>query len=105
MLQRGRVRYTAGTMKPRKLVKEAERIAAPYCVTGGKKFRLKDLDAGDTDGVKSKKAAQSMVEQSSLMLAEMQEMVYAQDQWALLLMFEGVDAAAEGGAVSSVDVG
>ncbi len=67
MLQRGRVRYTAGTMKPRKLVKEAERIAAPYCVTDGKKFRLKDFDAGDTDGVKSKKAAQSMVEHSSLM--------------------------------------
>src|SRR5258706_259733 len=99
MLQRGRVRYTAGTMKPRKLVKEAERIAAPYCVTDGKKFRLKDFDAGDTDGVKSKKAAQSMVEHSSLMLAEMQEMLYAQDQWALLLIFQGMDAAGKDGAI------
>src|SRR5260221_3188927 len=102
MLQRGRVRYTAGTMKPRKLVKEAERIAAPYCVTDGKKFRLKDFDAGDTDGVKSKKAAQSMVEHSSLMLAEMQEMLYAQDQWALLLIFQGMDAAGKDGAIKHV---
>jgi len=34
-----------------------------------------------------------MVEHSSLMLAEMQEMLYAQDQWALLLIFQGMDAA------------
>src|SRR5258706_3625517 len=102
MLQRGRVRYTAGTMKPRKLVKESERIAAAYCVTDGKKFRLKDFDAGDTDGVKSKKAAQSMVEHSSLMLAEMQEMLYAQDQWALLLIFQGMDAAGKDGAIKHV---
>src|SRR5260221_4425350 len=102
MLQRGRVRYTAGTMKPRKLVKESERIAAPYWVTDGKKFRLKDFDAGDTDGVKSKKAAQSMVEHGGLMLAEMQEMLYAQDRWALLLIFQGMDAAGKDGAIKHV---
>jgi hypothetical protein len=46
-------------MKPRKLVKEAARIASPYCITDGKNFLLKDFDPGDTDGVKSKKVAQS----------------------------------------------
>ena len=60
-------------MKPRKLIKEAQRIASPYCITNGEKFRLKDFDPGDTDGVKSKNVAESMLEGSCLMLAEMQE--------------------------------
>src|SRR5260370_37974270 len=99
MLRRGGVRYTAGTMKARKLVKEMEGIAAAYCVTDGKKFRLKDFDPGDTDGVKSKKVAESMLEGSCLMLTEMQEKLYAQDQWALLLIFQGMDAAGKDAAM------
>src|ERR1700687_2902603 len=102
MLRPGGVRYTAGTMKPRKFVKEAERIASQYCITDGKKFRLKDFDPNDTDGVKSKKVAESMLEQSSSMLAEMQEMLYAQDLWALLLIFQGMDAAGKDGAIKHV---
>jgi PPK2 family polyphosphate:nucleotide phosphotransferase len=89
-------------MKPRKLVKEAERIASPYCITGGKKFQLKDFDPADTGGVKSKKVAQSMLERSGLMLAEMQEKLYAQDRWALLLIFQGMDAAGKDGAIKHV---
>jgi PPK2 family polyphosphate:nucleotide phosphotransferase len=89
-------------MKPRKLVKEAERIVSPYCITDGKKFRLKDFDPADTDGIESKKAAQSMLERSSLMLAEMQEKLYAQDVWALLLIFQGMDAAGKDGAIKHV---
>jgi PPK2 family polyphosphate:nucleotide phosphotransferase len=89
-------------MKPRKLIKEAERIVSPYCITDGKKFRLKDFDPADTDGIKSKKAAESMLEQSSLMLAEMQERLYAQDVWALLLIFQGMDAAGKDGAIKHV---
>jgi len=89
-------------MKTRKLVKEAARIAAPYCVTDGKKFRLKDFDTGDTNGVKSKKLAQGLLQRSSLMLAEMQEKLYAQDVWALLLIFQGMDAAGKDGAIKHV---
>src|SRR5258708_22876739 len=87
-------------MKPRKLIKEAQRIASPYCITNGEKFRLKDFNPGDTDGVKSKKVAQSMLQGSGLMLTEMQEKLYAQDQWALLLMFQCMDAAGENTARS-----
>ncbi len=89
-------------MKPRKLVKEAERIVSPYCITDGEKFRLKDFDPADTNGIKSKKAAQSMLERGSLMLAEMQEKLYAQDLWALLLIFQGMDAAGKDGAIKHV---
>jgi PPK2 family polyphosphate:nucleotide phosphotransferase len=102
MLRRGGVRYTAGTMKPRKLVKEMEGIAASYCVTDGKEFRLKNFNPGDTDGVKSKNVAQSLLEGSSVVLAEMQEKLYAQDVWALLLIFQGMDAAGKDGAIKHV---
>jgi len=102
MFPLGSLRYTADAMKPRKLIKEAQRIASPYCITDGKKFRLKDFDPDDTDGVKSKKVAQSMLQGSGLMLMEMQEKLYAQDQWALLLIFQGMDAAGKDGAIKHV---
>ena len=89
-------------MKPRKLVKEAQRIASLYCVTDGKKFRLKDFDPRDTGGVKSKKHAQSFLQHSCMMLTEMQEKLYAQDEWALLLIFQGMDAAGKDGAIKHV---
>jgi PPK2 family polyphosphate:nucleotide phosphotransferase len=89
-------------MKPRKLIKEAERIASLYCITDGKKFRLKDFDPADTNGIKSKKAAQDMIEQIGPMVAEMQEKLYAQDLWALLLIFQGMDAAGKDGAIKHV---
>lgn len=89
-------------MKPRKLIKEAERIASLYCITDGKKFQLKDFDPADTNGIKSKKAAQDMIEQIGPMLAEMQEKLYAQDLWALLLIFQGMDAAGKDGAIKHV---
>jgi PPK2 family polyphosphate:nucleotide phosphotransferase len=89
-------------MKSRKLVKEMEGIGAPYCITDGKKFRLKDFDPSDTNGVKSKKVAQDLLQGSSAMLAEMQEKLYAQDVWALLLIFQGMDAAGKDGAIKHV---
>jgi PPK2 family polyphosphate:nucleotide phosphotransferase len=89
-------------MKTRKLVKEASRIGSPYCVTDGKKFRLKDFDPGDTNGVKSKKRAEDMLQSSSLLLTEMQEKLYAQDVRALLLIFQGMDAAGKDGAIKHV---
>ena len=89
-------------MKPRKLIKEATRIASPYCITDGTKFRLKDFDPADTNGMKSKKMAQNFLERSSLMLTEMQEKLYAQDVWALLLIFQGMDAAGKDGAIKHV---
>lgn len=89
-------------MKLRRLVKEAVEIASPYCITEGGKFRLKDFDPGDTNGMKSKKNAEKMLERSSLILTEMQEKLYAQNLWALLLIFQGMDAAGKDGAIKHV---
>ena len=89
-------------MKTRKLVKEAAHLSSPYCITDGKKFRLKDFDPADTNGMKSKKHAEKILARSNLMLSEMQEKLYAQDEWALLLIFQGMDAAGKDGAIKHV---
>jgi len=89
-------------MKETKLIKGTSRLAEPYCVTKGEKFRLKKFDPGDTDGVKSKKHAEKLLEQSSALASQMQEKLYAQDRWALLLIFQGMDAAGKDGAVKHV---
>jgi PPK2 family polyphosphate:nucleotide phosphotransferase len=102
MLPQHAMRYTASIMKPRKLIKEAARIASRYSITDGKKFRLKDFDPADTNGVKSKKVAQDLLARGGPMLAEMQEKLYAQDVWALLLIFQGMDAAGKDGAIKHV---
>jgi PPK2 family polyphosphate:nucleotide phosphotransferase len=89
-------------MKERKLVHEATRLAEPFCITKGDKFRLKDCDPADTNGVKSKKQAVILLEQSSAMASQMQEKLYAQNRWGLLLIFQGMDAAGKDGAIKHV---
>jgi PPK2 family polyphosphate:nucleotide phosphotransferase len=89
-------------MKQRKLIKETARLAEPYRVTKGEKFRLAEFAPGDTHGVKSEKHAEKLQEQSSALASQMQEKLYAQDRWALLLIFQGMDAAGKDGAVKHV---
>ncbi len=91
-------------MKLDKVIKAAHKLARPYCVTDGKKFRLKDIDAGDTawlqaeDKPRAKEALQTGVQA----LAELQDMLYAQDSWAVLLIFQAMDAAGKDGAIKHV---
>ena len=89
-------------MNDRKLIKEATRLAEPFCITKGSKFHLKDFDPGETKGVKSKKHAEKLTEQNSALASDMQEKLYAQDRWALLLIFQGMDAAGKDGAIKHV---
>ena len=89
-------------MKEGKFIKEASHLAEPYCINKSGKFRLKDFDPGDTNGVKSQRHAEKLLEQSSAMASQMQEMLYAQDRWALLLIFQGMDAAGKDGAIKHV---
>jgi PPK2 family polyphosphate:nucleotide phosphotransferase len=89
-------------MKLSKLVREAVRVAEPFCVTNGEKFRLKDFDPADTSGVKSKKHAEKLLAEGSASVSDMQELLYAQDRWSLLLIFQGMDAAGKDGAIKHV---
>src|SRR5438132_13246410 len=89
-------------MKHRKQLKEASRIVEKYCITKGEKFRLKDYDPSDTNGVKSKQHAENILERRVGLLSDMQEKLYAQDRWALLLIFQAMDAAGKDGAIKHV---
>jgi PPK2 family polyphosphate:nucleotide phosphotransferase len=71
-------------------------------VHDGRKFRLKDHDPGDTSGLESKKKAEEMLQEGVRTLAEQQDKLYAQDRWAVLLVFQAMDAAGKDGAIKHV---
>ncbi len=78
------------------------RFAKPYRVTNGKKFRLKDFDPGDSGGLASKETAGELLRTGIERLAELQDRLYAQDRWALLLIFQAMDAAGKDGTIKHV---
>ena len=89
-------------MKHDRLLKEGSRIIEPYGITQGEKFRLADFDPADTGGLKDKRAAQGLLEDGVACLSHLQEKLYAQDRWALLLIFQAMDAAGKDGAIKHV---
>jgi PPK2 family polyphosphate:nucleotide phosphotransferase len=92
------------TMNRKELIKRARKFSEPYRVTDGSKFKLKKIDPGDTgdlgeeDKPRSKEALAEGIEE----LAELQDMLYAQDRWAVLLIFQAMDAAGKDGAIKHV---
>jgi PPK2 family polyphosphate:nucleotide phosphotransferase len=86
------------------LVKRAKAFAEPYCVSDGRKFRLKDIDPADTAGLSSeaKPKAKEALQEGVKLLAEYQDKLYAQDRWGLLLIFQAMDAAGKDGAIKHV---
>jgi PPK2 family polyphosphate:nucleotide phosphotransferase len=88
----------------REIVDRAEKFVAPYRITKGKRFRLKDVDPGDTRGLKSdrKDEAKAMLTDGVLWLAEEQNKLYAQDRWSVLLVFQAMDAAGKDGTIKHV---
>ena len=91
-------------MKIKKVVKRARQFAKPFRVTNGDKFRLKRYDPRDTLGLKSeaKPRAKEALQVGVQALAELQDMLYAQDRWAVLLIFQAMDAAGKDGAIKHV---
>jgi len=73
-----------------------------YRVDNGRKFRLKDFDPADASGVKSKKVAEKILPSGVQRLSELQDMLYAQNRWAILLIFQAMDAAGKDGAIKHV---
>ena len=89
-------------MKTRKIRKELARLAERYDVRKGHKFRLEDVDPGDTSGIESEAHALKLLARTTEVLSHLQEKLYAQDRWALLLIFQGMDAAGKDGAIKHV---
>jgi PPK2 family polyphosphate:nucleotide phosphotransferase len=89
-------------MKNRKQIKEAARLSEPYRVTKGDKFRLKDYDTNETGEVKDQEHGQKIIDHRAGLLSNLQEKLYAQDHWALLLVLQGMDAAGKDGVIKHV---
>jgi PPK2 family polyphosphate:nucleotide phosphotransferase len=91
-------------MPLKQLLKRAHALAKPFCVDDGKKFRLDDIDPNDTLDLTSedKPRAKEALAMGVDALAELQDRLYAQDRWAVLLIFQAMDAAGKDGAIKHV---
>ena len=74
----------------------------PFRVTDGKKFKLKHIDPDDTGRLKSKEQAAKLLAAGVERLAELQDRLYAQDKWSVLLVFQAMDAAGKDGTIKHV---
>jgi PPK2 family polyphosphate:nucleotide phosphotransferase len=80
----------------------ADKLAEPYRVVDGRNFRLKDFNPGSIGKLSSKEHAKALLEKSVARMAELQDKLYAQDMWAVLLIFQAMDAAGKDGAIKHV---
>jgi len=91
-------------VKTKQVIKRAHGFAKPFRVTSGKGFRLKNIDPGDTlefDSEDKPRAKEALVAGTQA-LAELQDMLYAQNRWGVLLIFQAMDAAGKDGTIKHV---
>ena len=89
---------------PRKeILNRIQKYVHPFRITKGKGFQLKDFDPNDTRGLKlEKREAAELLQRGTEWLAEEQDMLFAQDRWSLLLVFQAMDAAGKDGTIKHV---
>jgi PPK2 family polyphosphate:nucleotide phosphotransferase len=78
------------------------RLVGRYRVEEGRRFRLADYDPADTHGIESKERAEKALARGVARLSALQEKLYAQDRWAVLLIFQAMDAAGKDSAIKHV---
>jgi PPK2 family polyphosphate:nucleotide phosphotransferase len=88
----------------KELIARAKKLSKRFRVTSGKKLKLKDYPTfGDFDlGKEEKEASEKVLQMGVDALAEMQDKLYAQDKWSLLVIFQAMDAAGKDGAIKHV---
>jgi PPK2 family polyphosphate:nucleotide phosphotransferase len=91
-------------MEKREFLKRAKNFAKPFRISDGKKFRLKDINPEETLHLKSedKPKAKEALKMGVEMMSKLQDKLYAQDKWAVLLIFQAMDAAGKDGAIKHV---
>ena len=89
---------------PRKeILDQIQQYTHPFRITSGKGFQLRDFDPRDTRGLKMDKGeAAELLRRGTEWLAEEQDMLYAQDRWSLLLVFQAMDAAGKDSTIKHV---
>jgi PPK2 family polyphosphate:nucleotide phosphotransferase len=92
-------------MKTKEIIKTASELAEPFRINKGKDFRLKDVDPDDTLNFTKeadKPRSKEVLAMGVTALAELQDKLYAQDKWGVLLIFQAMDAAGKDGAIKHV---
>jgi PPK2 family polyphosphate:nucleotide phosphotransferase len=91
-------------LSKKELIKRAKKLSKKYCVGDGKKFRLKDYTSKPPAKLSSedKPLVKETLQLGVDALSAMQEMLYAQDKWSLLVIFQAMDAAGKDGAIKHV---
>jgi PPK2 family polyphosphate:nucleotide phosphotransferase len=94
----------SGAKMTKNMMKAARKLASNYRVTNGSKFKLSDCDPGDMMGFQSedKPRAKEALQNGVTALAELQDKLYADNKWAVLLIFQAMDAAGKDGAIKHV---
>src|SRR6201993_2522145 len=89
---------------PRKeIIDRVEKYVEPFRITKGNGFKLADFDPGDTLGLRLDKGeAGDLLQRGTVLLAEEQDMLYAQKSWSVLLVFQAMDAAGKDGTIKHV---
>ena len=91
-------------MKKSALIKKSIKLSEEYCISDGKEFKLNNIDPGDTHKFKSedKTKAQVLLKGGVEIISSLQDKLYAQDKWAVLLIFQAMDAAGKDSAIKHV---
>lgn len=91
-------------MSDEEIIKRAKKLAKRYNVGNGKDFKLKDYSTQPKMelGPEDKPLVKEALEQGIQELARLQEVLYAQDRWSLLVIFQAMDAAGKDGAIKHV---
>src|SRR5215510_13805146 len=90
-------------MLKKEVLDRIQKYVHPFRITKGKDFQLKDHDPADTCGLKLDKGeAAELLEKGTEWLSQEQDMLYAQDRWSLLLVFQAMDAAGKDGTIKHV---
>jgi PPK2 family polyphosphate:nucleotide phosphotransferase len=91
-------------LSKKELVQRAKKFSKQYCVEDGDGFKLKDYEtkASFNLGDEGKPLANQALQIGVKALSAMQDVLYAQDKWSLLLIFQAMDAAGKDGAIKHV---
>jgi PPK2 family polyphosphate:nucleotide phosphotransferase len=81
---------------------KTSKLARAYRIDDGKHFRLKDFDPADTGHWHSVENAREALQEGVLRMAELQDKLYAQGCWSLLLIIQALDAAGKDGTIKHV---
>ena len=95
---------TLSEISKKERIQRAKKFSKKFCISDGKNFKLKDYDPADDGGLgeEDKPLAKEALQLGVEALAAMQDILYAQDKWSVLLIFQAMDAAGKDGAIKHV---